>query len=150
MSDSEEEFEKTSRPLSQELLQSVLRNHEDALEKEWCSLVQHDRLLLLEACCSPECVLTHTCQQKFGVNSAERVSHWNGGDIETKEGVNLIKNIVSEKRSAVDGVSPECGPYSPMQHLNMRTPETKGKPGLQAGQGQKAVRWCERNCETCS
>ena len=70
-------------------------------------------------------MLAHTCQQKFGVNSAERVSHWNGGDIETKEGVNLIKNIVSEKRSAVDGVSPECGPYSPMQHLNMRTPEQR-------------------------
>jgi len=125
VSDSEEEFEDTSKHLSPKLLKHVLDNHERALGKEWCSLVQHDRLLLLEVCCSPESVLTSTCQQKFGVNSAERVSHWNGGDIETKEGVNLIKAIVSEKRPAVVWMSPECGPYSPMQHLNMRTPEQR-------------------------
>ena len=37
----------------------------------------------------------------------------------------LAKDIIREKRPRLVWLSPECGPYSPMQHLNCRTPEQK-------------------------
>lgn len=95
------------------------------LSREWHELVQNNRLMLLEVCCSPESELVNQCKKKFGENSAERLSHWNGGDIETKQGVKLAKDIIREKRPRLVWLSPECGPYSPMQHLNCRTPEQK-------------------------
>ena len=63
--------------------------------------------------------------EKFGPESAVRVSHWNGGDIETKQGRELIKRQILEKRPLLVWISPECGPYSPMQNLNQRTPQQK-------------------------
>ena len=127
VSDSEEEFEATSKLLTPKLLKGIMDQHEKSMGKEWCSVAHHDRLLLMEVCCSPESVPTQTCQQKFGKNSAERLSHWNGGDVETVAGRKLIKDVISEKRPVLVWLSPECGPYSPMQHLNMKTPEQRAQ-----------------------
>ena len=90
-------------------------------ESDWEALVMDGRLRLLEVCCSPDSVLTSTCETKFGAGSALRVSHLNGGDIETNEGRKHVKHLISEHRPQVVWLSPECGPYSPMQHLNMKT-----------------------------
>lgn len=95
----------------------------DRFETDWCHLVNYQRLVFLEVCCSPESVLTSTCLEKLGPGSAERISYWNGGDIETKEGRKYIKKVLREKRPMVSWFSPECGPYSPMQRLNQKTPQ---------------------------
>lgn len=57
----------------------------------------------------------------FGSGTAQRVSHMNGGDIETPAGVAYVKKLLEEKRPEINWISPECGPYSPMQNLNMRS-----------------------------
>lgn len=44
-----------------------------------------------------------------------------GGDIETEKGRKFIKRLIIEGRPDLVWVSPECGPYSPMQRLNMRS-----------------------------
>lgn len=113
------------RDLGTKSLKKIYQEFCGFLSKEWHELVFNDRLVLLEICCSPESELVNQCQKKFGEHSAERLSHWNGGDIETAQGVKLAKQIISEKRPRLVWLSPECGPYSPMQHLNCRNPEQK-------------------------
>ena len=85
----------------------------------------YNRLFLLEVCCSPDSILTERCKQAFGTASAERVAKWNGGDIETTEGRKLIKTMIREKQPRLVWISPECGPYSPMQRLNQRNPQQR-------------------------
>ena len=45
----------------------------DRFETDWCNLVNYQRLVFLEVCCSPESVLTSTCLDKLGPGSAERL-----------------------------------------------------------------------------
>ena len=113
------------RDLGTKSLKKIYQEFCGFLSREWHDLVFNDRLVLLEICCSPESELVNQCQKKFGKHSAERLSHWNGGDLETPQGVKLAKEIITEKRPRLVWLSPECGPYSPMQHLNCRNPEQK-------------------------
>ena len=53
------------------------------------------------------------------------MAHWNGGDIETTKGREYIKQLVREKKPQVTWISPECGPYSPMQRLNQKTEQQR-------------------------
>ena len=55
----------------------------DTVLQAWEEMVDHNRLFLLEVCCAEDSVLTDQCQQIFGEGTAERIAHWNGGDIET-------------------------------------------------------------------
>lgn len=107
--------------LSSKNWQGIKNKMFQGFESDWEALVMDGRLRLLEVCCSPDSVLTSTCETKFGAGSALRVSHLNGGDIETNEGRKHVKHLISEHRPQVVWFSPECGPYSPMQHLNMKT-----------------------------
>ena len=107
--------------LSSKNWQGIKNKMFHGFESDWEALVMDGRLRLLEVCCSPDSVLTRTCETKFGAGSALRVSHLNGGDIETNEGRKHVKHLISEHRPQVVWLSPECGPYSPMQHLNMKT-----------------------------
>lgn len=103
-----------------------LRHHPKTLVCEsWKDLVDQGRLCLMEVCCEPDSVLSSECEKLFGVGSAYRIAHWNGGDIETYTGRQHIRTLLREKRPRVLWISPECGPYSPMQHLNQRTPEQR-------------------------
>ena len=80
----------------------------------------------------------------FGPGSAQRISKWNGGDIETKAGVEYVKSIVSDRRPELLWMSPECGPFSPMQHLNMR--DDRQRTAL-TEKRQKAKKQYEAVCE---
>ena len=116
---------KCPHQLSSRELKAMSLGASEPLEKDWWDLVLYNRLFLLEVCCSPNSVLAEHCLQTFGPQSAERLAQWNGGDVETAEGRKLIKSVLREKRPRVVWLSPECGPYSPMQRLNQRNPQQR-------------------------
>lgn len=81
---------------------------------------------LVEIACSPESRLSAQIQREAGrEDAAVRCSFWNGCDLGTGEGVKLIMSIIQEKRPKHVHISPECGPYSPMQNLNQKTAAQK-------------------------
>ena len=81
---------------------------------------------LVEIACSPESRLSAQIQREAGrEDAAVRCSFWNGCDLGTGEGVKLIMGIIQEKHPKHVHISPECGPYSPMQNLNQKTAAQK-------------------------
>lgn len=87
------------------------------------SLMSHDRrTYLVEVACSPDSRLSREVQRQAGYEEAAiRCSHWNGCDLGTGSGVQLVLQTITEKRPSHVWISPECGPYSPMQTVNQRT-----------------------------
>ena len=104
---------------------ALLQHFSDAFEHEWNGLAFGDRLVLLEVCCSPESELTRCCQEVFGAESGKRMHHENGGDVETRAGRDLVKQVIYDRRPRLVWISPECGPFSPLQHLNRRTEQQR-------------------------
>ena len=64
-------------------------------EGSWAKLINHDRPLLMEACCSPASILSTVMEEKAGPNSAIRISGWNGCMLGTSKG-----NLEARKRRA--------------------------------------------------
>ena len=91
-----------------------------SFEDDWVSVAFGGRLRLLEVCCSETSELTGTCEKVFGPGTAQRISNWNGGDVETKQGKEFVRDVLRGSKPQLLWMSPECGPYSPLQHLNMR------------------------------
>lgn len=89
-------------------------------------LVGGKKTLLLEVACSHDSVLTRVFQQETGYEqSAVRCSIWNNHDLSTGAGVKLIMEAIDQLDPQHVWVSPECGPYSPMQNLNQRTEQQR-------------------------
>ena len=89
----------------------------------WHELVLTGRPLLAELCCEPTSILTQTCQDLHGQHTAFRMSHWNGYDLETAQGVSRAKECLEKQKPRYLWIATECGPFSPIQHLNKRTPQ---------------------------
>ena len=94
------------RPLGDKTRQMISNQAIKDFEENWSMLVNHRRCRLLEVCCSPESEMTKTCHDRFGPESAFRVAHWNGGDIETTKGREYIKQLIREKRPQLTWISP--------------------------------------------
>ena len=96
-----------------------------AFESEMCnafsSIPRASHVLLCELCCSPTSVLSATCHQMLGQQSAVRMSDWNGYDMGTEDGVKLACKALKRFQPRVLWISSECGPYSPLQNINTRT-----------------------------
>ena len=88
------------------------------------ALVSYDRPVLLEVCCDSDSFLSAAVQEHTGwAGAAQRLSLWNGADLSTSAGVrNVLERIASNNPGTV-WISPPCGPFSPLQHTNSRTPE---------------------------
>ena len=71
----------------------------------------------------PDSVLGSEVEKRYGKGSCIRISDWNGGDLETPEGVQLTKTMVKRHRPVHLWISCECGPFSPLQRINRRNPE---------------------------
>lgn len=56
--------------LSSKNWQGIKNKMFQGFESDWEALVMDGRLRLLEVCCSPDSVLTSTCETKFGTGSA--------------------------------------------------------------------------------
>ena len=111
--------------LSEHAKKDILFGFCRGFEEDWNLVAFGGRLRLLEVCCDPESELSHACEKTFGPGSAQRLSHLNGGDLETTAGEEFVCSVIREKRPGLVWISPECGPYSPMQNLNQRTEQQK-------------------------
>ena len=91
----------------------------------WSQLVDNQRPLLMELACYPDSVLGTEVERQLGKDHIIRLSHWNGADLETREGVSLVKTMLRRLRPRNLWISCECGPFSPLQRINQRTPEQR-------------------------
>ena len=88
------------------------------------SLTSERRTLLIEVACSPESRLSSEVQRQAGyTEAAVRCSHWNNCDLETGAGVKNVISQIDLHRPRHVWISPICGPYSPLQAINQRSPE---------------------------
>ena len=78
------------------------------------------RLDLAEVCCSADSRLTD-CVRKLG-GTAERFSEWNGYNLITRRGALRLLEDLRRWRPRHVFFSLPCGPESPMQNANPRTP----------------------------
>ena len=90
------------------------------------SVVHDQDVILVEVACSPESRLPQEVQRSTGrENAAVRCSHWNGCDLGTGDGVKLTISRINTSRPRHVYISPECGPYSPIQNMNQKTEEQR-------------------------
>ena len=88
------------------------------------SLAGHNRTCLMECACEPDSLLTSAAQaQQKDESAASRCSLYNGCDLSTDAGVRLIMKQMDLERPQHVWLSPPCGPFSPLQRTNQRTPE---------------------------
>ena len=86
-------------------------------------LIGKDRLEFMEIACEPDSLLTHTFQERAGRSDAAcRSSLWCGHDLSKPEGLNLVLEQIYTLRPKHVWISPPCGPYSPLQNTNQRSP----------------------------
>ena len=96
------------------------------IPKAFNECLGRDRPRLMEVACSPNSVLSSTFQAKLGnEESAIRCSVWNGADLSKPLGLQLVLEQIRCLNPLHVWLSPPCGPYSPMQHTNQRTPDQK-------------------------
>ena len=88
-------------------------------------MTKHNRVRLVEVACDEQSRLSVECERLYGKGSAMRLSWWNGGNLETQKGRDWIISMIQEVKPDLVWISPECGPYSPMQRLNQRTPQQR-------------------------
>ena len=101
-------FEKVSQEIVREAFQQLLD------QDVW----------LMEVACSPNSRLREAVQKLSGrEDSAVRCAHWNWLDLESGKGVKALIQLLHHKRPRHVWISPECGPYSPIQAINQRTPQ---------------------------
>ena len=85
-------------------------------------LTQESETILLEVACSPESRLSACVQETAGrKEAAVRCAQWNGCDLGTGAGVKMILGQIDRLKPKHVYISPECGPYSPIQNMNQRT-----------------------------
>ena len=79
------------------------------------------RPILMEVACEPQSLLSQAVQSQTGdPNSAARCSLWN---LSTGVGVRLVIDRIRQERPQNVWIATPCGPFSPLQHTNQRTPE---------------------------
>ena len=107
--------------LSPQKLRSLEQASESILQRAWASVSGASRLFLMELACAPDSLMTSEALRK-GL-TAERCSLWNGYDLRTGDGVKRAVQFVSQKKPEFLWIATECGPFSPIQNCNQRTPE---------------------------
>lgn len=89
----------------------------------WESLVSHERPFMVELACYPDSRLSQEVERRFGKGGSIRLSEWNGANLETPEGISFAKRMIRRLRPRNLWISCECGPFSPLQRINQRTPQ---------------------------
>ena len=96
---------------------------QNPFSEEWKSLVQHKRPLLMELACFPDSKLGEEVESRFGKGSSIRCSLWNGGNLETPEGISHAKRMLDRFRPVHLWIACDCAPFCPLQRLNRKTPD---------------------------
>ena len=107
----------------------LLEQAADGLVPGWFQgLVTYGRPVVMEVACTPDSLIGKAVQDRTGqADSCRRVSIWNGGDLSTKEGIRLTLDRIREERPHNVWIATPCGPYSPLQRTNARTPEQRAE-----------------------
>ena len=96
---------------------------QDVVPNMFESLVGQKRLDLLEVMCEPDSLLTQTFHNRTGrSDSACRCSLWCGHDLSTPGGLSVVLEQIRVLKPRNVWLAPPCGPFSPLQNINQRTP----------------------------
>ena len=98
------------------------RQENNPYGRTWQELNHFGRLFMLEVACNPDSLLSSEVEKQLGSGASMRCSLFNGYDLTTKEGVSKICDVIAELKPVHIWISCDCGPYSPLQRLNQRTP----------------------------
>ena len=77
--------------------------------------------VILELCCEPESGITRAVEARGG--KGIRCGLHNGCDLMKRSGFNKVKDLIETEKPDVIWLALPCGPTSPIQELNMMTPE---------------------------
>ena len=99
---------------------------------------EETKLDLMELCCEKESLLSHHMIKSGG--TAFRAGLHNGFDLMTEHGTQMAINAVNRLKPRLLWVSFPCGPTSPIQALNERTPEGLKKSRERIRRSKKLVR----------
>ena len=122
-----------------DLIQQSLVSAEYEVTEAFMSLPGF-QLDLMEVCCGPESGITQAIRDKGG--TAERIGLQNKMDLTTPAGVERASQFCEVMRPRYMWLSPICGPTSPLQNLNQRTPE-------QCHKLQKKRKYSKRMAKSC-
>ena len=114
--------------LSSTAASALAYKSQSIIPRAFNELLGKERPRLLEVACSPNSILSRTFQEKLGCEDcAVRCSFWNGADLTKPLGLQLVLEQIRSLNPLHVWMSPPCGPYSPMQHTNQRTPEQRSE-----------------------
>ena len=108
-------------------LAHMWREDRNPFSEAFQSLKQVSRPLVMEVACEKDSRLSAEAMKQLGPDAALRCAVWNGYDLTTKSGVRHLKDLISARRPLNVWVSCDCGPYSPLQRINQRTPEQRAR-----------------------
>ena len=77
--------------------------------------------VILELCCEPESGIARAVEARGG--KGIRCGLHNGCDLMKRSGFNKVKDLIEMEKPDVIWLALPCGPTSPIQELNMMTPE---------------------------
>ena len=112
-----------TRPLQDDQMETIVQQlkgaHDDVVEI--LQSMDGSSCDLMEVCCGDNSSLTNMVQQHVGI--AYRVGLQNNMDLSTDVGFQRARQFAKETRPRWMWISLPCGPESPLQALNQRTPE---------------------------
>ena len=109
-------------PLSFKQAKGISEGYERSMQ-EALKALGRSSVKMIEVGGSEESQLSKECEKVLGSGSVIRLSHWNGGDLSTKEGQDYVLKVIEESRPMCVWFSPDCVAYSKAQRLNSRSPE---------------------------
>ena len=110
-------------PLSQTTASALAHKSQLVVPNMFEELVGKERLEFMEIACEPDSLLTSVYQARTGRSeSACRSSLWCGHDLATQEGLAIVVEQIRTLKPKRVWISPPCGPYSPLQNVNQKTP----------------------------
>ena len=87
-------------------------------------LATRGKAVLMEVACEPDSIFTSCVRTATGrEDSAMRCSLFNSCDLGTNAGIRLILEHIDREEPSHVWLSPPCGPYSPIQNCNQRSPQ---------------------------
>ena len=106
-----------------QLLVLAASSLDTAPAEAWAEATTYGQLDLAEICCTADSILTEEVLRQGGV--AKRYSEWNGYSLTKKKDANALLQELIKEQPRHAWFSPPCGPESPMQNANERTPEQR-------------------------
>ena len=110
-------------PMSQVAASAIAHKSQVVVPNIFEELSGVNRVELMEFACEPDSLLASAVQARTGRSDAAcRSSLWCGHDLSTPAGLSQVLEQIQVLRPKNVWISPPCGPYSPLQNVNQRSP----------------------------